>query len=64
MIAGRRDIRTQTSSETRIRRPANAALGGSGTHTAGTAVLQGWVRVVLGLAVAMFGIVFMFVGPS
>lgn|SRR5487761_1678329 len=62
-FTGRQNIRTQTAVETGKRRLVNNALGRSNTYEGSKAVLIGWLRVISGVCVIIFGIVFIFVGP-
>ena len=58
------NVQTQTSDETGVRRRVNTAMGQSNTSTGGRAVLQGWIRVALGVAAIIFGTAFAFIGPE
>ena len=64
IYVGLTNIRTQTSEETGVRRRVNQAMGESNTYTGGKAVLQGWIRVGIGIAAILFGIWFVFFGPD
>jgi hypothetical protein len=61
---GLMNIRTQTSEETGRRRRVNTAMGKSSTYTGGKAVVQGWIRVGLGIAAIVFAVWFFFFGPE
>jgi hypothetical protein len=60
---GRSNIKTQTAEESGQRRTVNKLFGASNTYVGRKAVMMGWMRVVLGCAAIIFGIVFLFVGP-
>ena len=64
MYVGLSNIRTQTSEETGPRRRLNNALGASNAYTGGKAVLQGWIRVGMGVAAIAFGAWFLVFGPE
>ena len=60
---GRANIQNRTAEETGKRRTVNRVAGRSNTSTGAAAVRMGWIRVVMGAAVAVFGLVFLFTGP-
>lgn len=60
---GMQNIRTRTSEETGRRRTVNKVVGRSNTSTGSAAVTQGRIRVGAGIAMALFGLVFLFTGP-
>jgi hypothetical protein len=64
IYVGLTNIRTRTSEETGVRRRVNRARGESSTYTGGTAVLQGWIRIGLGLAAIGFAVWFALFGPA
>ena len=64
IYVGLTNIRTGTSEETGPRRRVNNALGASNTYTGGKAVLQGWLRVGMGVAAIAFAVWFVFFGPE
>ena len=64
IYVGRINVQTQTSEETGVRRRVNTTLGQSNTYNGGKAVFQGWIRVGMGVAAIIFGLVFAFVGPE
>ncbi len=63
VLAGLANIRTQTAEEDGKRRLTNWALGRSNDYEGAKAVRLGWIRVICGVALILFGIVFVFVGP-
>jgi hypothetical protein len=64
IYVGLMNIRTQTSEETGRRRRVNTAMGQSSTYTGGKAVLQGWIRVAMGIAALGFAVWFVLFGPE
>lgn len=64
IYVGLANVRTQTSEETGPRRRVNQALGSSNTYTGGRAVLQGWIRVGMGIAAIVFAVWFVLFGPE
>jgi hypothetical protein len=64
IYVGLTNIRTRTSEETGVRRHTNQAMGLSNTYAGGKAVLQGWIRVGLGVAAIVFAVWFFFFGPE
>ena len=64
IYVGLTNIRTRTSEETGVRRRLNQAVGESNTYGGGKAVLQGWIRVGLGIAAILFAVWFVFFGPE
>jgi hypothetical protein len=64
IYVGLTNVRTQTSEETGSRRRVNNALGTSNSYTGGKAVLQGWIRVGMGIAAIAFAIWFVLFGPD
>jgi len=63
IVTGIANVRTRTAEESGGRRLVNRAAGGSNTYTGSRAVAQGYVRIALGVAAIVFGIVFAFIGP-
>ena len=63
IMTGLANIRTRTAEESGKRRTVNKVLGRSNTYEGSSAVLIGWIRVICGICVIIFGIVFIFVGP-
>ena len=64
IYVGLANIRTRTSEETGVRRRVNTAMGQSNTYTGGKAVLQGWIRIGMGIAALVFAVWFIFFGPE
>ncbi len=64
IYVGLTNVRAQTSEETGSRRRVNNALGAGNTYTGGKAVLQGWIRIGMGIAAIAFGIWFFLFGPE
>ena len=64
IYVGRSNVQTQTAEETGVRRRVNTALGESNTYTGGRAMLQGWLRIGMGVVAIAFGIGFAFLGPD
>jgi hypothetical protein len=64
IYVGIMNIRTRTSEETGVRRRVNTAMGESSTYAGGKAVLQGWIRVGLGIAALVFAVWFVLFGPD
>jgi hypothetical protein len=64
IYVGMTNISTRTSEETGSRRRVNRARGASNTYEGGTAVLQGWIRIGLGVAAIVFAAWFFFFGPE
>jgi hypothetical protein len=64
IYVGVTNIRTRTSQETGPRRRVNQAMGQSNTYTGGKAVLQGWIRLGMGIAAIAFAIWFALFGPE
>jgi hypothetical protein len=64
VYVGLTNIRTRTSEETGPRRRVNQAMGESNTYAGGKAVLQGWIRVGLGIAAIAFAVWFFLFGPE
>ena len=60
---GRLNIKTEIASETGRRRLVNQALGRSNNYEGSKAVLVGWIRIICGAGLIIFGIFFVFVGP-
>jgi hypothetical protein len=58
------NIRTRTSEETGPRRRVNQAFGQGNTYTGGKAVLQGWIRIGIGIAAILFAIWMALFGPE
>ena len=63
IVSGREAIRTKTAEESGKRRIVNSMLGQSNTYEGSKAVFIGWSRVICGIGVIIFGIVFIFTGP-
>ena len=63
IAAGRNNIKTRTAEESGKRRLVNHALGQSNTYEGSKAVGIGWMRVIMGIGVIMFGVVFGLVDP-
>jgi hypothetical protein len=63
ILTGINNIRTGTATETGKRRKLNRLLGRSNTREGSSAVLIGRSRIVVGVGMMIFGIVFLFVGP-
>ncbi len=64
IYVGLTNIRTRTSEETGVRRRTNQVMGQSNRYAGGRAVLQGWIRVGLGIAAILFAVWFVFFGPE
>ena len=64
IYVGLTNIRTRTSEETGARRRVNRAMGEGNTYTGGRAVVQGWIRVGLGIAAIVFAVWFVLFGPE
>jgi hypothetical protein len=64
IYVGMTNIGTRTSEETGVRRRVNRAAGESNTYSGGRAVLQGWIRIGLGIAAIGFAVWFFFFGPE
>ena len=62
VIAGRGNVSSRLSSETGARRLVTRATGTTGEHVGGVAVAHGWMRVLVGVALIIFGILFMALG--
>jgi hypothetical protein len=62
LALGRFNLATGTASETGVRRLSNRALGKSNDYTGGKASAAGWVRILLGAALIVFGVVFAIAG--
>lgn len=63
IFTGFQNIKTRTAEESGKRRLVNKAMGASNTYDGSKAVLIGWVRIVCGVFVIIFGVTFIFVGP-
>jgi hypothetical protein len=63
IVTGRQNILTQVAEESGRRRLVNRALGRSNTYTGSKAVMLGWTRLIGGICIIVFGIVFSLVGP-
>jgi hypothetical protein len=59
VVAGRGNVSRRVSSDTGARRLASRAAGGTSEHAGGVAALHGWMRVGIGVALIVFGVVFM-----
>ncbi len=59
VAAGRGNLSRRLSSDSGARRLVTRAAGGTGEHSGGVAVTHGWVRVLAGIALIVFGVVFM-----
>ena len=59
VVAGSGNVSRRLSSDTGARRLATRATGGTSEHAGGVAAFQGWVRVGIGVALIVFGVVFM-----
>jgi branched-subunit amino acid permease len=64
IYVGIANIGTRTSEETGSRRRVNRAMGASNTYEGGRAVLQGWIRIGLGIAAIVFAVWFFVFGPG
>jgi ABC-type multidrug transport system permease subunit len=64
IYVGMTNIGTRTSEETGVRRRVNQAIGEDNTYAGSKAVLQGWIRVGLGIAAIVFAVWFFFFGPE
>lgn len=64
IYVGLTNIRTRTSEETGVRRRTNQVMGQSNTYAGGRAVLQGWIRIGLGIAAILFAAWFVVFGPE
>jgi len=62
ILAGIQNIKTRTAEESGKRRFVNSALGVSNTYKGTKAVVQGYIRVVCGVGLIIFGIVFSLFG--
>ncbi len=63
IYVGRANIRTQTAEEGGKRRILLKAIRKSTAYEGASAVRIGIMRIVIGVAAILFGIVFLFVGP-
>ena len=63
IFVGLNNIKTQVAEESGKRRLTNKLFGISNTYTGSKAVQMGWIRVVCGVGVIIFGVVLIFVGP-
>jgi hypothetical protein len=63
IVTGLSNVRTQSAQETGRRRLVNRAAGRTNAYSGSSAVMLGWMRVVLGVAAIGFGIVFAVMGP-
>ncbi len=63
IFTGVQNIKTRTAEESGRRRLVNKAMGASNTYSGSKAVLTGWIRIVCGVGLIVFGIVFIFIGP-
>ena len=64
IYVGLTNIRTRSSEETGSRRRVNRAMGESNTYEGGRAVIQGWIRVGMGIAAIVFAAWFVLFGPE
>jgi len=64
IYVGVMNVRTRTAEETGPRRRVNRAIGQSNTYTGGKAVLQGWLRIGMGIAAIAFAIWMALFGPE
>lgn len=64
IYVGLANVRTRTSEETGVRRRVNRAAGESNTYEGGRAVLQGWIRIGMGVAAIGFAIWFVLFSPE
>lgn len=62
IYVGRQNIVTRQAEESGRRRVTNAALGGSNSYTGSKAVFVGWMRILSGIVVIVFGFVFLAYG--
>lgn len=63
IATGLANVRTRSAQESGGRRLVNRATGRANTYSGSSAVLLGWLRVVMGVVAVGFGIVFAFTGP-
>ena len=63
VLAGIRNVQTQKAEEGGKARSVNRLLGLSNNYEGKKAVLTGWIRIASGVALIVFAIVFLFVGP-
>jgi len=63
IFTGLQNIKTKSAQESGSRRLVNKAFGKSNTYEGSKAVSIGWLRVICGVCLLIFGIVFIFVGP-
>lgn len=63
ILAGRNNIRTETAEESGKRRTVNRILGRSNTYSGNAAVRIGKIRIVCGVGLIIFGVIFIFTGP-
>lgn len=64
VVTGLSNVRTRSAHESGSRRLVNRATGRDNTYSGSSAVMLGWLRVVLGVAAIGFGIVFALTGSS
>jgi hypothetical protein len=58
LVTGLANIRTRSAQESGRRRLVNRATGRDNTYSGSSAVMMGWMRVLLGVAAIGFGIIF------
>ena len=63
IVSGYVSIKTGVAEESGKRRRVNRMMGESNTYTGPKAVMLGWVRLICGIGLILFGILFLFVGP-
>jgi hypothetical protein len=64
VATGLANVRTRSAEESGRRRLVNRAAGRDNTYSGSSAVMVGWLRVVMGVAAIGFGIVFALMSPS
>ncbi|MBN1555605.1 MAG: hypothetical protein JXA11_12740 [Phycisphaerae bacterium] len=63
IVAGYISVKTRYARDGWKQQRFNRLLGRSGEYYGKTAVRKGWMRIIVGIAIILFGIVFLFVGP-
>lgn len=64
IVIGLRNIKTETAQETGRRRTVNRVAGVDSGYTGSRAVMQGRIRMFIGIGAIVFGIGFMIVGSD
>lgn len=63
VLTGIKNIKTKEAKETGKRIITNKMLGQGNNYTGDKAILLGRIRIITGILIIIFGIIFLFTGP-